>query len=116
MRVRKAGKILLYCFAGLSGLLLLVTLALKLALDRAPGTRQFCAGVRDQAGRQRLIARDAHAERPARRQVGDPPRRGYDAKLESGIAAAGVARRQFGRAARRTGSLRRLQRPPAPRS
>jgi uncharacterized protein (TIGR02099 family) len=36
MRVRKAGKILLYCFAGLLGLLLLLMLALKLALDRAP--------------------------------------------------------------------------------
>jgi uncharacterized protein (TIGR02099 family) len=34
--VRKAGKILLYGFAGLLGLLLLVMLALKLALDRAP--------------------------------------------------------------------------------
>src|SRR5258708_30247356 len=36
MRVRRAGKILLYCFAGLLGLLLLLMLALKLALDRAP--------------------------------------------------------------------------------
>jgi uncharacterized protein (TIGR02099 family) len=36
MSVRKAGKILLYCFAGLLGLLLLLILALKLALDRAP--------------------------------------------------------------------------------
>ena len=36
MAVRKAGKILLYCFAGLLGLLLLLMLALKLALDRAP--------------------------------------------------------------------------------
>jgi uncharacterized protein (TIGR02099 family) len=36
MRVRTAGKILLYCVAGLLGLLLLTILALKLALDRAP--------------------------------------------------------------------------------
>jgi uncharacterized protein (TIGR02099 family) len=36
MRVRRAGKILLYCFAGLAGLLLLLILAVKLALDRAP--------------------------------------------------------------------------------
>jgi uncharacterized protein (TIGR02099 family) len=36
MSVRKAGKILLYCFAGLLGLLLLLMLALKLTLDRAP--------------------------------------------------------------------------------
>ncbi|HEY2635578.1 MAG TPA: YhdP family protein, partial [Steroidobacteraceae bacterium] len=36
MQVRTAGKILLYCFAGLLGLLLLLMLALKLALDRAP--------------------------------------------------------------------------------
>ena len=34
--MRKAGKILLYCFAGLLGLLLLLMLAVKLALDRAP--------------------------------------------------------------------------------
>jgi uncharacterized protein (TIGR02099 family) len=36
MRLRKAGKILLYCFAGAFGLLLLLMLAVKLALDRAP--------------------------------------------------------------------------------
>src|SRR5258708_16274526 len=36
MSVRKAGKILLSCFAGLLGLVLLLMLALKLALDRAP--------------------------------------------------------------------------------
>src|SRR5713101_8174989 len=36
MSVRKAGKILLYCFAGVLGLLLLLMLAVKLALDRAP--------------------------------------------------------------------------------
>ena len=36
MHVRGAGKILLYCFAGLLGLVLLLILALKLALDRAP--------------------------------------------------------------------------------
>src|SRR3979411_225560 len=36
MRVRKAGKILLYCVAGLLGLLLVMILTLKLALDRAP--------------------------------------------------------------------------------
>src|ERR1700730_15218042 len=36
MRVHRAGKILLYCLAGLLGLLLLLILALKLALDRAP--------------------------------------------------------------------------------
>src|SRR3984957_3265987 len=36
MRVRRAGKILLYCFAGLVGLLLLLMLAMKVALDRAP--------------------------------------------------------------------------------
>src|SRR5215831_4927822 len=36
MSVRKAGKILLYCTAGLLCLLLLLTLALKLTLDRAP--------------------------------------------------------------------------------
>jgi uncharacterized protein (TIGR02099 family) len=34
--VRKAAKILLYCFAGLLGLLLVLIAALKLALDRAP--------------------------------------------------------------------------------
>jgi uncharacterized protein (TIGR02099 family) len=36
MSVRKLGKILLYCFAGLLGVLLLLMLAMKLALDRAP--------------------------------------------------------------------------------
>jgi uncharacterized protein (TIGR02099 family) len=36
MRVRKIGKILLYGFAGLLGILLLLLLALKIALDRAP--------------------------------------------------------------------------------
>jgi uncharacterized protein (TIGR02099 family) len=36
MQVRKAGKILLYCFAGLLGLVLLLMLGVKLALDRAP--------------------------------------------------------------------------------
>ncbi len=36
MSVRKAGKILLYCFAGVLGVLLLLMLAIKLALDRAP--------------------------------------------------------------------------------
>ncbi|MEP6884289.1 MAG: YhdP family protein [Gammaproteobacteria bacterium] len=36
MRLRKVGKILLYCLAGVLSLLLLLTLALKLALDRAP--------------------------------------------------------------------------------
>src|ERR1700733_5367035 len=36
MHVRRAGKILLYCFAGLLGLLLLLLLAVKLTLDRAP--------------------------------------------------------------------------------
>jgi len=36
MSVRKVGKILLYGFAGLLGLLLLLMLAVKLALDRAP--------------------------------------------------------------------------------
>src|SRR5271168_3867488 len=36
MSVRKIGKILLYCCAGLLGLALLLMLAVKLALDRAP--------------------------------------------------------------------------------
>jgi uncharacterized protein (TIGR02099 family) len=36
MSVRKLGKILLYSFAGLLGLMLLAMLAVKLALDRAP--------------------------------------------------------------------------------
>jgi uncharacterized protein (TIGR02099 family) len=36
MIARKVGKILLYCFAGLLGVLLLLLLAVKLALDRAP--------------------------------------------------------------------------------
>jgi uncharacterized protein YhdP len=36
MRVRKVGKILLYCLAGVLGLLLLLMLSVKLALDRAP--------------------------------------------------------------------------------
>src|SRR6202167_2635213 len=36
MSVRKIGKILLYCFAGLLAVLLLLMLAMKLALDRAP--------------------------------------------------------------------------------
>jgi uncharacterized protein (TIGR02099 family) len=36
MILRKAGKILLYCSAGILGLLLLLLLAIKLALDRAP--------------------------------------------------------------------------------
>src|SRR5580658_11242109 len=34
--VRKAGKILLYCFAGLLCLVLLLMLGVKIALDRAP--------------------------------------------------------------------------------
>jgi uncharacterized protein (TIGR02099 family) len=36
MSARKAAKVLLYCFAGLLGLVLLLMLAVKLALDRAP--------------------------------------------------------------------------------
>ncbi|MEP6548847.1 MAG: YhdP family protein [Gammaproteobacteria bacterium] len=36
MRLRKVGKVLLYSLAGVFGLLLLLMLALKLALDRAP--------------------------------------------------------------------------------
>jgi uncharacterized protein (TIGR02099 family) len=36
MSVRKIGKILLYCFAGVLGALLLLMLAVKIALDRAP--------------------------------------------------------------------------------
>jgi uncharacterized protein (TIGR02099 family) len=36
MALRKVGKILLFCFAGLLGLILLLMLAVKLALDRAP--------------------------------------------------------------------------------
>jgi uncharacterized protein (TIGR02099 family) len=36
MLLRKVGKILLYCLAGLLGVLLLLMLAVKLALDRAP--------------------------------------------------------------------------------
>ncbi len=36
MSIRKAGKILLYCLAGLLGVVLLLMLAIKLALDRAP--------------------------------------------------------------------------------
>ena len=36
MIIRKAGRILLYCLAGSVGLLLLLLLALKVALDRAP--------------------------------------------------------------------------------
>ena len=36
MSVRKVGKVLLYCFAGVLGLLLLLMLAVKLALDRVP--------------------------------------------------------------------------------
>ena len=36
MRARKAGKILLYCLAGSVGLLLLLMLCVKVALDRAP--------------------------------------------------------------------------------
>src|ERR1700692_2306872 len=36
MSVRKVGKVLLYCFAGVLGLLLLMMLAVTLVLDRAP--------------------------------------------------------------------------------
>ncbi len=36
MRLRAAAKILLYCFAGLAGVLLLLLLGVKLMLDRAP--------------------------------------------------------------------------------
>src|ERR1700730_16800017 len=36
MALRKVGKILLYCCAGVLGIFLLVMLAVKLALDRAP--------------------------------------------------------------------------------
>src|SRR5450631_3310481 len=36
MALRKVGKILLYCCAGILGIILLLTLAVKLALDRAP--------------------------------------------------------------------------------
>jgi len=36
MIARKAGKILLYCFAGLLGVVLLVMLGVKIALDQAP--------------------------------------------------------------------------------
>jgi uncharacterized protein (TIGR02099 family) len=36
MSVRKAGKILLYCFAGLLGLVLLLMVAMEVALNRAP--------------------------------------------------------------------------------
>src|ERR1700688_733952 len=36
MALRKGGKILLYCCAGILGIFLLLMLAVKLALDRAP--------------------------------------------------------------------------------
>ena len=36
MVLRKVGKILLFCFAGVLGLVLALMLAIKLALDRAP--------------------------------------------------------------------------------
>jgi uncharacterized protein (TIGR02099 family) len=44
MSVRKFGKVLLYCFAGVLGLLLLLMLAVKLALDRAP---EYQAQIKD---------------------------------------------------------------------
>src|ERR1700681_3029431 len=51
MSVRKAGKILLYCFAGLLGLLLLLMLGVKLALDRAPAYQtEIKQWVREQTG------------------------------------------------------------------
>ncbi|GAC1665217.1 MAG: YhdP family protein [Steroidobacteraceae bacterium] len=47
----KAGKILLYCFAGLLGVLLLSMLGVKLALDRAPSHQaQIKQWVRSQTG------------------------------------------------------------------
>src|SRR5882762_4495781 len=44
MALHKVGKILLYCCAGILGLILLVILAVKLALDRAP---QYQAEIKD---------------------------------------------------------------------
>ena len=44
MGLRKVGKILLFCVAGLLGLMLLLMLAVKLALDRAP---QYQAEIKD---------------------------------------------------------------------
>jgi uncharacterized protein (TIGR02099 family) len=51
VNVRKIGKILLYCLAGLVGLLLLLMLAVKLALDRAPAYEaQIKQWVHEQTG------------------------------------------------------------------
>ena len=51
MSARKAGKILLYCFAGLLGLMLLLMLGVKLALDRAPAYQtEIKQWVREQTG------------------------------------------------------------------
>ena len=44
MALRKIGKILLYCSAGILGMVLLLMLAVKLALDRAP---QYQAEIKD---------------------------------------------------------------------
>src|SRR5258708_6032053 len=44
MELRKVGKILLYCCAGILGIILLLMLAVKLALDRAP---QYQAEIKD---------------------------------------------------------------------
>ena len=44
MVLRKVGKILLYCCAGILGLIVLLMLAVKVALDRAP---QYQAEIKD---------------------------------------------------------------------
>ena len=49
MSLRKVGKILLYCCAGTLGLILLLMLAVKLALDRAP---RYQAQIKDWVHRQ----------------------------------------------------------------
>jgi uncharacterized protein (TIGR02099 family) len=58
MSVRKAGKILLYCLAGVLGVLLLLMLAVKIALDRAPAYQaEIKAWVHAQTGYHIAFAR-----------------------------------------------------------
>jgi uncharacterized protein (TIGR02099 family) len=64
MRLRKIGKILLFCCAGLLGLILLLMLAVKLALDRVPQYQAEIKGwVHDQIGYHIAFARVSPAFR-----------------------------------------------------
>src|ERR1700728_4462059 len=109
MILRRTFKILLLTAAGFVALSLLLMLALKLALERAP---QYQAQIKDwvfhRSGYHIAFAHvwpafrwygpelsvENRLERPAGRHAGDPPRCRRARGLERGAAAAGAARRR----------------------